>query len=559
MSKSTQKTPEIVELTPSELESLFQRLAVCNLDDGDKRLLKGSMQAYIWIKTQYERGKLGIHKLARLLFGGRSEKRRKSGTKENPKDTLKPDQAEDNSSGLDSAVPEACAANSVASGDTKEKAKGHGRMGADAYPDAEEITLNHPALKPGDPCPEGCGGKLYAVGPGVVIRIKGQDFAKVTRYHIEKLRCSTCGLIVKASLPEQVGHTKYDYRFKAILAIQKYFVGVPFYRQEDFQELMHFPLSDSTQWDLIEQLADSVYPVIGALEKKAAQGKVAYNDDTPVRIVEVMQLNKKDPDRKRTGMFTTGIYSQLDDRMIALYYSGTRHAGENLGRILKYRSKDLKPIIQMCDALSVNLTEFLVNLAICMSHGRRKFVEIEPFFPEECRFVIEQFAIVYHNDDQVKKAGLSDKERLSYHKKHSRPAMKRLKKWLGKQMKENLVEPNSGLGKAITYLQKHWNGLTLFLRQSGAPLDNNILEQALKIPIRLRKNSLIHRTCHGANVASILMSLIQTCRLSKINPVDYLTALQENKSAVFKNPDDWLPWCYEETLKRKSYPELMAA
>lgn len=559
MSKSTQKTPEIVELTPSELENLFQRLAVSNLDDEDKRLLKGSMQAYIWIKTQYERGKLSIHKLARLLFGGKSEKRRKPGTKENPEEAPTPDQAEDNSSDLDPAVPGACAANSVVSGNTKEKAKGHGRMGADAYPDAEEITLNHPALKPGDPCPEDCGGKLYSVDPGVIIRIKGQDFAKVIRYHLEKLRCSTCGLIVKASLPEQVGQTKYDYCFKAILAVQKYFVGVPFYRQEDFQELMHFPLSDSTQWDLIEQVADCVYPIIGALEKKAAQGKVAYNDDTPVRIVEVMQLNKKDPDRKRTGMFTTGIYSQLDDRMIALYYSGTRHAGENLGRILKHRSKDLKPIIQMCDALGVNLTEFLVKLAICMSHGRRKFVEIEPFFPEECRFVIEQFAIVYHNDDQAKKAGLSAKKRLAYHKKHSKPAMKKLKKWLDKQMKEKLVEPNSGLGKAITYLQKHWNGLTLFLREAGAPLDNNILEQALKIPIRLRKNSLIHRTCHGANVASILMSLIQTCRLSKINPVDYLTALQENKSSVFKNPDDWLPWCYEETLKRKSSPELMAA
>lgn len=70
----------------------------------------------------------------------------------------------------------------------------------------------------------------------------------------------------------------------------------------------------------------------------------------------------------------------------------------------------------------------------------------------------------------------------------------------------------------------------------------------IKIAIRLRKNSLIHKTCHGAIIASILMSIIQTCRLAGINPVDYLTVVQENKSAVFKNPSDWLPWKYKETL-----------
>ena len=91
-------------------------------------------------------------------------------------------------------------------------------------------------------------------------------------------------------------------------------------------------------------------------------------------------------------------------------------------------------------------------------------------------------------------------------------------------------------------------------------LDNNIVERALKIPIRVRKNSLIHRTCHGANVAGILMSLIQTCRLAKVNPVDYLTVLQQNKSAVFKQPNQWLPWNYQETKQQVPVAsQLMAA
>ena len=259
-------------------------------------------------------------------------------------------------------------------------------------------------------------------------------------------------------------------------------------------------------------------------------------------------------------MFTTGIYAQLNKgRTIALYYSGTNHAGENLSRVLKHRPPGLPPVIHMSDALSANLTEFLVERATCLSHGRRKFIEIELFFPEECRFVIEQFSVVYYTEDQAKKLGLSGKKRLAYHKQHSGPAMEKLKRWLDQQIEEKCVEPNSGLGKAISYLRRHWKGLTLFLRQVDAPLDNNILEQALKIPIRLRKNSLIHRTCHGAHVASLLMSLIQTCRLCGINPVNYLTVLQENKPVVFKCPEDWLPWRYEETLQKRGSALLMAA
>lgn len=569
MSKPSPNPPEVVELTAAELEGLYHRLESSNLSDKDKRLFKGLAQAYIWLKHKYETGKLGLHKLATILFGKKSEKRGRW-SKEKEEEGNDPEEVSEdqNKEGASSSAPSSDASlkNSLATEGglptekDKIKPKGHGRLGADAYIDAEDVTVSHPTLKTNDPCPESCGGKLYPVEPGVIIRITVQDIAKATRYHIQKLKCNTCGLIVRASLPSEVSQKKYNDRFKAILAVQKYFVGVPFFRQEAFQELMGFPLSDSTQWDLIEQIADSVYPVFNALEKEAAQAKVIYNDDTPVKIIEVMQLNKKDPTRKRKGMFTTGIYAQFDgSRAISLYYSGTRHAGENLSLVLKHRSKDFPPVIHMSDALSANLTEFLVSRGICMSHGRRKFIEIEMFFPEECRFVIDQFAVVYYNDDQAKELGLSGKERLLYHKAHSQPTMKKLKRWLDKPIEEERVEPNSGLSKAIEYLRRHWEGLTLFLRKVDAPLDNNILEQSLKIPIRLRKNSLIHRTCHGAHIASILMSIVQTCRLCKVNPVDYLTVLQENKPFVFKDPGDWLPWCYKETLQKKATLGLMAA
>lgn len=355
------KIPEIVELTPSQLGGLFDRLEGSNLSDNDKRLFKGLAQSHIWLKHKYHEGKVNLHKLANLLFGNKSEKRERPGERRN-REEGGVTSAQSNNESKEEPTSENLSQESqenVHKHDEQEerteskKSKGHGRLGADDYLSAENVTIDHPSLKPGDACPEECGGKLYSMNPGVVIRITGQDIAKATRYHLQKLRCSSCGLIVNAPIPEGVSEKKYDNRFKAILAIQKYFVGVPFYRQEDFQELMGFPLPDSTQWDLAEQVANSIHPIFTALEKKAAQADVVYNDDTPVKIVEVMQLNKKDPNRKRKGTFTTGIYAQFNGGlMIALYYSGALHAGENLGALLKHRAKGLKPLIHMCDALS---------------------------------------------------------------------------------------------------------------------------------------------------------------------------------------------------------------
>ena len=90
------------------------------------------------------------------------------------------------------------------------------------------------------------------------------------------------------------------------------------------------------------------------------------------------------------------------------------------------------------------------------------------------------------------------KERLRFHQLHSGPVMDQLQVWLTAQFAERKVEPNSGLGLAIRYLLKHWERLTLFLRQPGAPLDNNICERALKKTILHRKNSLFYKTKNGA-------------------------------------------------------------
>ena len=128
--------------------------------------------------------------------------------------------------------------------------------------------------------------------------------------------------------------------------------------------------------------------------------------------------------------------------------------------------------------------------------------------------------------------------------------MDELEKWLKEQIAERKVEPNSGLGKAISYMKNHWKKLTLFLRVPGVPLDNNVCERALKKVILHRKNALFFKTVNGAHVSDVFMSLIHTCELSGVDPFGYLTELQRHAAKVALNPQDWMPWNYRETLER---------
>ena len=136
----------------------------------------------------------------------------------------------------------------------------------------------------------------------------------------------------------------------------------------------------------------------------------------------------------------------------------------------------------------------------------------------------------------------------TFHQAHSGPLMDQLHAWLTAQLDDHRVEPNSGLGHAITYFLKHWTPLTLFLRQPGAPLDNNLCERALKKAILHRKNAYFFKTPNGAHVGDLFMSLIHTCELEGVNPFQYLTALQHHPDAVAVHPTAWLPWNYQDAL-----------
>jgi len=529
-----EKAPETVQLNEEQFGALRERLEKNQLTAEDRRLIVQIFQAMRWLTQQLELGRLSMHRLKRLIFGEKTESRENifKGTEKGP-----------NKSGSK------CWTES--SDENKPKKPGHGRRGADEYTGAEKIFCPHPNLKAGSPCPD-CGkGYLHAaVEKGIFIRFVGNPPISATIYETEKLRCGLCGKVFEAPLPSDVKAERWDESAKSVCALSRYGYGVPHYRLEKWQADLGVPVSDSVAFSLSNDVADCGFAVYRLLVQMGAQGSLIHYDDTGIKILDLIQENKtRDPTKERVGMFTTAVISETSGKEIALFFSGRNHAGENIVKLLEKRVAGLDPPLLMSDGSSRNppTKEFEAILLNCLTHGRRHFVDLMESFPQEIKYVIDTLALVYHNDALSKNMGAE--QRLRFHQKNSGPLMDELKAWCRSQIENKKAEPNSGLGKAIKYMEKRWEKLTQFLKIPGAPLSNDIAERLIKRCVLHRKNSLFFWTEHGAAVGDILMSLIHTTVRTKENPFHYLTALQRHRSEVKQNPQAWLPWTYRATLK----------
>jgi transposase len=546
-------SPELVEVDSTRLEEILCRVEPL-LDENDAALIRAVFESYAYVSDLVEDKNTSIRRLRQLFFGASTETTAAVvGQK-----TKSPEAALPREVGADDGLA-ADEGNSDES-DASSASKGHGRNGAEAYRGAARVDVPHPSLSAGDACPA-CGqGIVYDKAPGVLVRVTGQPPLAATIYQLQKLRCHLCGQVFTATAPEGAGDRKYDATAGSMIGLLKYGSGLPFNRLDGLQGDLDVPLPASTQWDIVQAVAVNIKPAFDELIRQAAQGEVLHNDDTTVKILELMgerghqetsvdAAGDVDVAESRRGLYTSGVVALLDGHRVALFFSGRRHAGENLAQVLKHRAELLPPPIQMCDALSRNLPgELQTILAHCLAHARRRFVDVYDRFPEPCRHLLESLAVVYRNDAVARERQLSPEARLKFHQDASGPTMQDLHDWLTRQLGEKLTEPNSALGGAITYMLKHWDPLTLFLRQAGAPLDNNLCERALKKAILHRKNALFYKTRNGARVGDLFMSLIYTCQLNQANPFDYLTELQRHGDELAAGPERWMPWNYREAL-----------
>jgi hypothetical protein len=301
----------------------------------------------------------------------------------------------------------------------------------------------------------------------------------------------------------------------------------------------------------VQEAAIVARPVYDALVEEAAQADVNHADDTSMKVLEGIV---RPEGSKRTGVFTTSMVARGAEHEIALFFTGPQHAGENRADVLVHRDPESNELVAMGDALARNMPKLKVAIEIlegnCLSHARGHAANLVESNPEECAHILIEIGKVYGHDEEAREHKLTPQERLELHQRKSGPVMEELKKWMTAQFDEKRTEPNSRLGRTNKYFLKHWEPLTLFLRQAGAPLDNNICERAIKKAVLHRKNALYYRNTKGALVGDIFMSLIHTCELNKVNAFEYLVEVQRHPVEVRNAPKAWMPWNFTSQFAR---------
>jgi transposase len=548
------------------------------LSSDDYMDLKQTLTTFIWLQDIIREKSISMLRLSQMLFGKRTESMQnlKNRVKEQEgsagstagSNSSKPqsenqsspsDDEQGTSSPKESIVPQG-STSSQASASSQEgivpqkgsSPKGHGRKPLEAYDVTKLIHISHDKLEPGQVCPLCSKGRLYQVDPQVLILVKGQPPLEAEAYSAQGLRCNLCGQVFRATFPAEVSsQPKADISARAMVCLAKYQLGTPLYRLESWLKFMKVPISDAEMWEWTESVALVLYPVHRALREIAARGHVIHNDDTKGRVLELMKENclaeqKEKQTEIRKGIFASCLLSKTElGHQVAIYVTGRKNSGENLDSLLDLRPECYSKPIQVCDGSSQNTTErHETDIVKCLQHARHNFCEIVEVWPNEALTVIGMLNTVFMNDRQTK--DMSTDQRLKLHQKKSAPVLKELKKYCKRLLKKKVVEPNSSFGKAINYLNNHWEGLTFFLKNGLAPISNNDDERCIKSYVLIRKNSYFYKSYWGAMVGDILLSMTRTCELNGINSYDYLVALQANAEAVEKNPTAWLPWNYTQ-------------
>jgi hypothetical protein len=452
----------------------------------------------------------------------------------------------------------------------KSKRKGHGRNGIHAFNKAKHIVHALSAGIIGMRC-EVCGiGRISRYREKVIIRVIGQPLFAAEAHHYEQGRCKNCGRIIRADGPAHQGigtnYIKYDWSACAMLIFIHYFGGEPFKRLESMHQGWGIALPDANQWDVVNASDDLLFPLYKAIERYAIRHAISLQiDDTGSMIVAVqreiqeekafLEAAGKSTRNVRTGINATGMYWKTPNGPIILFCTGRHHAGEVIDQLLKYRKNPTSELVKVTDGASKNFDHNhkseLIEAA-CNAHAFLKFRDIKDKYPEEYAIAGQVYKEVFDNDDKAKDLDLNPIDRMLYHRQHSKPLMLKLKAMCKEKIESKLVEPNSSLWEPLSFIINQWDLLTKFYEKPGVPLDSNLVEQSLIIPVRYLAGSFNYQTLDGATVGDHCMSLIATARANEVEPVMYITECLRNNEDLAKRPDYYLPWVFRERMKAQA-------
>ena len=375
---------------------------------------------------------------------------------------------------------------------------------------------------------EKCGGTLEPIPNGDVVT-EEVDVVEVSyrirRHHRTKYACRCEETVKVAPAPKRlVPGGRYSNNFAVHVAVQKYLDHLPLERQVAAMKRAGLQTTSQALWDQLDAEARVLNPTYGALCTGVFEDGVVHADETHWRLMGRGE---------RTSRWwvwsvasaTISTYRIVDSRSSKVAqeilggYQGTVVVdGYGAYRALQGTGPDARG----------------PTLAFCWAHVRRKFVKAERMEPELAGEFLDMIGTLYSIERTLPgvpgDAGSAEGERVLAERLRIRRERSRLvvaEIFRLAQEKKGGIPERSSMGKALAYLLRLRQGLEVFLRDPRVPLDNNHAERALRGVVVGRKNHYGSRSRRGTEVAALFYTLLETAKLSGVDPAAYLrTALE---------------------------------
>lgn len=371
-------------------------------------------------------------------------------------------------------------------------------------------------------CPV-CGGERECIGHDVTELAELKPAEVFVRVEMrEKLWCPPCdGELVRAPAGDRVvSGGRFGPTLVAQLLVDKYEDGLPLHRQQQRFERMGLPVSVSTLADQVTWMTELLAPLWRAAQQAVLASEVMHLDGTGMPVlVRDPKTHKKIGTGKRHGT----MWGYLGGETALYMYCSTGHArGQTDKDIGPEQFLARRKGYTVADAASVFDKSFARDDLIecgCNMHARRYFVRALEGGDDRAALPLAGFKKLYAIEEQAKK--LDDDGRLELRQIESRPVFDSLLHWC--KIYQRQERPSSPLAKAINYMINHELALARFLEVGCVPIDNGAAER-LHVRVALtRKNHLFVGSDTGGRRAAVAYTILSSCRIARVNPVEYLT------------------------------------
>ena len=404
-------------------------------------------------------------------------------------------------------------------------------------------------------CPN-CDEKLHVIGKETVreeLKIIPAK-AVIVRHVRFSYACRNCAKtstevpVIKAPVPNAVIKGGFAApETVAYIITQKYLMDIPLYRQENDFKRKDILLSRQTMCNWIMKSSQMwLQPIYDKLHERLVSSEIAHADETILQVLK--EPGKKPQSKSYMWLYRTGQYEKYQ---IALYKYERSRSTKHAEDFLKGFSGFLH-----CDGYSGYKNIENAIIVQCFAHARRKFDEALKCLKESERKTsksmigFEYCNKLFEIEKSIKE--MTPEEKLEKRQELSKPILDEFLIWL----KSQNPAKQSHFGNAVSYTLNAWENLNNYMLDGRLSISNNSAEHMAKSFAVCRKNFLFSNTPKGADTSALAMSMVETAKINKIDPYEYLTYIFKHAPQLDltkeENIEKLLPEAFKNETKKDS-------